>query len=212
VVVGPATPRAEPGEAVTPRAGDNDDSLPIDTHRQIGPDYGDGRLWVRADDAEGGRVPARIAMDSMPVHVAKVDSALAAQIRTYLDTVPPDSFATRAAPKWTTEIAGRTWGIDGKWIYLGGLKLPTALLAALPIPASAAGNYDGQQREAQIGAMRRDIMESAARAANAVEFNRYVKELRQRKESERSVREAQSTRPNPAPGDTATTKQEPLYP
>ena len=211
-VMGPPPTRAQPApsEAVTPTNSDND-SLPVDTHRPLGPDYGDGRLWVKAGDAAAGRLPARTAVDSMPVHVARVDSALAAKIRTYLDTVPPDSFATRPAPKWTTEIAGKTWGIDGKWIYLGGIKIPTAILALLPLPVS--GNYDGQQHEAQIAARRQDIMQAGERAANAVEFNKYVKELRARKEMEHRAHEKPNPPPPlpPAPSDT-TKKQQPLVP
>jgi hypothetical protein len=210
-VMGPPPSRLPaPSEAVTPSNGDND-SLPVDTHRPLGPDYGDGRLWVRAGDAVEGRLPARAAVDSMPVHVARVDSALAAKIRTYLDTVPPDSFATRPAPKWTTEIAGKTWGIDGKWIYLGGIKIPTAILALIPIPVS--GNYDGQNREAKIEANRRDIMESGERAANAVEFNKYVKEVRARKEMEHRAHETPPPPPPPTPVASDTTrKQQPLVP
>jgi hypothetical protein len=171
------------------------DTLPADTHRQLGPQFGDGRLWVRPGEAAAGRVPARNAVDSMPMHVARIDSALAEKIRSYIDTVPPDSFAIRAAPKWTTQIAGKTWGIDGKWIYLGGMKIPTAVLALLPLPQQAAGSYDLAQREARLEAMRRDIIEAARRAADAVEFKKYVKELRERKEAEHRQREE----PQPPP-------------
>jgi hypothetical protein len=113
---------------------------------------------------------------------------MAQRIRAYLDTVPPDSFATRSAPKWTTQIAGQTWGIDGKWIYIAGMKIPTAILAMLPIPKDAVGNYDGQQQAKRLAAQRQDIMEAAARMTNAVEFRKYVKELRERKEMEHQAR------------------------
>jgi hypothetical protein len=188
--------------------GDND-SLPIDTHRELGPRYGDGRLWVRVGDAEAGRVPMKVAVDSMPPTVATVDSLLALKIRTYLDTVPPDSFATRSAPKWTTEIAGKTWGIDGKWIYLGGLKIPTAVLAMLPIPANAAGNYEAQQEARRMDARRQDIMQAAERMTNAVEFRKYVKELRARKAMEH---EATVPPEPPAVTPDTTRKPEPLIP
>src|SRR5205823_1811504 len=182
---------------------EDEDSLPVDKHhRQIGPLYGDGRLWVHAGDAAAGRVPARMAVDSMPIHVAKIDAALAQKIRTYLDTVPPDSFAIRAAPKWTTQIAGKTWGIDGKWIYLGGIKIPTTLLALLPLPPEAAGSYDLAQREAHLNAMRRDILEAAQRANDAVEFKKYVKELRERKEAEHRASEVPAP-PPPVKPDSA---------
>ena len=208
VTSGAPTQLPSTSEAATPQNGEQD-SLPSDTHRELGPEYGDGRLWVKAGDAEGRRLPARAAVDSLPVHVARVDSALAAKIRSYLDTVPPDSFATRPAPKWTTQIAGKTWGLDGKYIYLAGVKIPTAVLALLPLPASAGGNYDQQQHEAKTDAMRRDIIEAGERAANAVEFNKYVKEVRARKEMEHRAHEA----PNQPPAASDTTKNAaPLFP
>lgn len=129
--------------------------------------------------------------------MALVDSALAEKIRSYMDTVPPDSFATREAPKWTTEIAGQTWGLDGKWIYLGPIKLPATVLALLPLPS---GNYDLAQRNIQLQRMREDLMDAAGRAANAVEFKRYVKELRERKEKEHQQRIPPA--PPPTPRDT----------
>lgn len=175
------------------------DSLPIDTHGTLEPRYEDGRLWVRVSDVTAGNLPAKRDVKEMPNHVARVDSALAEKIRSYLDTVPPDSFATRPGPKaWTTEIAGQPWGLDGKWIYLGPIKIPTAILALLPLPA---GNYDLAQRNMQLQAMREDIMQAAQRAQSAEEFKKYVKELRERKDVEHQQR---------IPPDT--TKRQPLIP
>lgn len=161
------------------------DTMPAAGHAAIEPRYGDGRLWVRVTDVLNGNLPAKREAKEMPNHVARVDSALAEKIRTYMDTVPPDSFSVRQAPKWTTEIAGQTWGIDGKWIYLGPIKLPTAVLALLPLPS---GNYELAQRNAQLQRMREDLMQAAFRAQSAVEFKRYVKELRERKEAEHQQR------------------------
>ncbi|MBI4420179.1 MAG: hypothetical protein HY560_05080 [Gemmatimonadetes bacterium] len=209
VTVAPPAPVAEvvppaPSAAVEPEAVREADTLPLGTHRRLGPEYGDGRVWVRLEDLARGDLPARRQARDVPTHVARVDSALAEKIRSYLDTVPPDSFATRAAPKWTTEIAGKTWGIDGRWIHLGGIKIPTAVLALLPLPG---GNYDAAMRAEQLQRMRQDIMEAAGRAANAAEFKKYVKELRERKEQERRGRET----PPVAQADS-TPKPPPLIP
>jgi len=175
------------------------DSVPVDTHGAIESRYGDGRLWVRVGDVVAGNLPAKRDVKEMPTHVARVDSALAEKIRSYLDTVPPDSFATRPGPKaWTTEIAGQPWGLDGKWIYLGPIKIPAAILALLPLPA---GNYELAQRNMQLQAMREDLMQAAQRAQNAEEFKKYVKELRERKDLEHQQR---------IPPDT--TKRQPLIP
>lgn len=156
--------------------------------RLLTPSYGDGRLWVPPIDIlELGRplAPARgaggVAAEG-PRTVAQLDSTVTARLRAFLDTMPPDSFAPGRVPNWTTEINGRTWGIDGKWIYLGGIKLPAALLALLPFPQ---GNVDQAQATAALMRMREDIMQAAQRAQTAEEFNKYVKELRQRKDRER---------------------------
>lgn len=170
-----------------------DSSGVVDTHRPLEPALGDGRLWVRVEDLPEG-LPARRGAADVAGHVALVDSALAAKIRAYLDTVPPDSFATRGAPKWTTEIAGQTWGLDGQWIYLGPIKIPTAILAMLPVPS---GNYDEAQKALLLQRMREDIMQAAMRARNNEDFRRYVKELRERKDIERNQRV-----PPPPPRDT----------
>jgi hypothetical protein len=202
----PPVPAPPPGpviaaEPVPPAAGSANvpparDSVVVDTRRRLAPAYGDGRLWVRVgedDEATAGALAARGAFD-VAGHVAMVDSAMAARIRTWLDTVPADSFATRPAPKWTTEIAGQTWGVDGQWIHLGPIKIPTAVLAALPIPS---GNYDEAKRAELLRYMRQDILQAAMRAKTTEDFNRYVKELRERNDVERAARV-----PPPPPRDT----------
>ncbi len=212
------TPAPSPVRPATPAVAESapvvigeEDSLPTDTHRQLVPGYGDGRLWVRAGDAARGNVPARVAADSVPIRIASVDSLLAQKIRIFMDTVPPDSFATRSAPKWTTQIAGKTWGIDGKWIYLGGLKIPTTVLALIPLPVNAGGNYDAGQRALLLESRRRDIVEAAQRATTALEFKKFVKETRERKQQERDLQNAQSETPTPV--DTVPAEPvPPLYP
>ena len=158
----------------------------------VTPGFGDGRLWVRpgAVLARGaaGRPGDGVAGVSAPLevgaHVASLDSVLAIRILAYLDTLPPDSFAYNLRPpSWTTEIDGRTWGIDQNWIYLGDLKLPTILLGLLPFPAQ--GNYEQGQRNAELRRIREDILRAAARASDAADFRRYVNELRERREAER---------------------------
>jgi hypothetical protein len=162
------------------------------TRRLAVPGYGDGRLWVPpVDILQLGRpLPlAELRAGGMggggggPPTVATLDSTVTARLQAFLDTMPHDSFAVPVGtPQWTTKIAGRTWGIDGKWIYLGGLKLPAALLALLPFPQ---GNIDQARGNAALMQMREDIMQAAQRAATAAEFNKYVKELRERKDKER---------------------------
>jgi hypothetical protein len=169
----------------------------VGTHRLATPGYGDGRLWIPpVDILQLGRpLPLAKLLASggggggggggLP-SVATLDSTVTARLQAFLDTMPRDSFALPAGtPQWTTKINGRTWGIDGKWIYLGGLKLPAALLALLPFPQ---GNIDQARGNAALMEMREDIMQAAQRAATREEFNKYVKELRERKDKERRER------------------------
>lgn len=158
------------------------------TRRLLRPGYGDGRLWVPPIDIlELGRPlpPAAPSGAEGPPTVAQLDSTVTARLRAFLDTMPRDSFAPALAPSWTTEISGRTWGIDGKWIYLGGLKLPAALLALLPFPQ---GNIDQSRAAMELMRYREDIMQAAQRAETAAEFKRYVNELRKRKDQEREAK------------------------
>lgn len=158
------------------------------THRLLRPSYGDGRLWVPPIDVLqlGRPLPAALPTGAEGPHtVAQLDSTVTARLRAFLDTMPRDSFAPPEAPQWTTQINGRTWGIDGKWIYLGGLKLPAALLALLPFPQ---GNIDQARAANDLMRMREDIMQAAQRAQTAEEFRKYVNELRKRKDQEREAR------------------------
>lgn len=157
---------------------------PVGTHRRIGPAYGDGRLWVRPGEAALGVVGPSA---DRATHVARVDSAVRARIQAFIDTMPRDSFALPPPADWTTEIDGRTWGIDETWIYLGDLKLPTALLALIPMPQ---GNYYQAKDAAELQRIREDIIQAARRAETAAQFRRYVDELRRRKDGERAREQA----------------------
>lgn len=147
--------------------------------RLIGPAYGDGRLWVRTLEAELGVVGPS---ETVEMHVARVDSAVRERIKAFIDTMPRDSFALPAPPKWTVEAGDNTWGIDGRWIYLGDIKIPTALLALLPWPQ---GNIEQARSAAELQRIRQDIIQAAERAETAAQFRRYVDAVRKRKQAER---------------------------
>lgn len=158
------------------------------TRRLLRPSYGDGRLWIPPIDVLqlGRPLPGAPPPGAeSPPTVAQLDSTVTARLRAFLDTMPRDSFAPPTVQSWTTEIAGRTWGIDGAWIYLGGLKLPAALLALLPFPQ---GNIDQSRVAMELMRYRQDIMQAAARAETATEFRKYVNELRKRKDQEREAK------------------------
>ena len=152
---------------------------PAGPWRLIGPSYGDGSLWVRTSEAELGVVGPS---PDIVTHVARVEAAVRERLKAYIDTMPRDSFALPPPPVWTTEVDGNTWGMDGSWIYLGDIKIPTALLALIPFPQ---GNIEQSRAAQELASMRQEIIEAARRAETAEEFREYVDELRRRKQEER---------------------------
>lgn len=175
-------PGEEPPEAEEPAAAGRLGFGP--GRRILGPRLGDGRLWVRPRDAILAAIVE--ALGEGPIdgetHFERLDSAIAARILAFVDTLARDSLETPKPPSWTTEIAGETWGIDGNWIYLGGLKLPTMILALLPLPQ---GNYEQAQQAAELARIRQNIIRAAQRAQDMAQFKRYVQETRRRREAER---------------------------
>lgn len=148
---------------------------------RIGTGYGSGRLWVGPIEAQLGVMGPS---ENRSTHAARVDSAVRAKLLAFIDTLPADSFATPEVRPWVTEINGQKWGVDGSWLYLGGLKLPTILLALLPLPQ---GNYQ-QAREAQeLARIREQILQAAWQAQTNADFRKYVKEIRERKDRERAL-------------------------
>jgi hypothetical protein len=89
---------------------------------------------------------------------------------------------------------GRKYGADQQFIYFGKYKLPTVLLALLPINAQA--NPGMVERNRALQSMRWEIDFHAQRAQNEAEFRKAVDELRQRRERDRRAQEEQLTPPS----------------
>jgi hypothetical protein len=84
---------------------------------------------------------------------------------------------------WTIGRDGNKWGMDQSFVYFGKFKLPTALLALLPI--NQLPNPTTASRNAALASMRAEIDFHAQRAANEADFRRAVEEITRRKERER---------------------------
>jgi hypothetical protein len=158
---------------------------------RIGPDLADGRLWVRPLPLP----PRELAQRLSKSRAELVDSAVTAIVQAYLDSIANDP-ATRnqGLPSWTTEIAGKKFGIDSKNIYIAGLKIPAAVLALLPIPA---GNIDQNRAYSHLMDLRSDLLYAARRAETMEEFKQIIHEIRMRKEREREFEKNQRTAPPP---------------
>ncbi len=158
---------------------------------RIGPGLADGRLWVRPLPLP----PRDLAQRLSRSHTELVDSAVTAIVQAYLDSIASDP-ATRnvGLPSWTTEIAGKKFGLDSKNIYIAGLKIPAAVLALLPI---SAANIDQNRAYNRLMDLRSDLLYAAQRAQTMEEFKQIIREIRLRKERERELERNQRTAPPP---------------
>jgi hypothetical protein len=124
-----------------------------------------------------------------------VDSAVSAIVQAYLDSIASDPASKNVGlPSWTTEVAGRKFGLDSKNIYIAGLKIPAAVLALLPIPG---GNIDQNRAYNRLMDLRGDLLYAARRAETLEEFKEVIREIRLRKEREREFEKNQRTAPSP---------------
>ena len=179
----PVPARADTGGTPAPR--------PRPATGRIGPELADGRLWVRPLPLP----PRDLAQRLSRGHVQLVDSAVNAIVQAYLDSIANEPSARgQTLPSWTTDIAGKKFGIDSKNIYVAGLKIPAAVLALLPI---GAGNIDQNRAYNHLMEMRADLQYAAQRAENLEEFKTMIREMRLRKEREREFERNQRTAPPP---------------
>jgi hypothetical protein len=116
-----------------------------------------------------------------PAVVAAVDSLIQFTVGIVNDSM--QVYAERSKlPEWIKKAKGGEWGVTPQYIALGKLKIPTALLALLPLNMSSRVSPIEARRDAYI---RRDIMENAQRSISEDEFRAAVKRIRERKERER---------------------------
>jgi hypothetical protein len=180
--VRPVPPRADTGGAAPQQ------QAPLD---RIGPGLAQGRLWVRPLPLP----PRELAQRLTKSRAQLLDSAVTVIVQQYLDSIASDpSSKNQGLPSWTTEIAGRKFGLDSKNIYIAGLKIPAAVLALLPIPA---GNIDQNRAYSHLMDLRADLLHAARRAETMEEFKRVIREIRMRKEKEREFEKNQRTAPPP---------------
>lgn len=178
-------PAAEPGAAA--RGG----------IQPIRPALGEGTLWVRPLP-----LPPRQLAEALSgrTHIELLDSAVSAIVQAYIDSVVSSPTRPGAPlPSWTREIQGQTFGIDSRYIYLGPLRIPAAILALLPI--QGGGNVDLVEGR-RLAAIRADLEYATRRAETMEDFRRAIREVRERREQEREFERNRRAQP-PAPPDTS---------
>jgi hypothetical protein len=158
---------------------------------RIGPGLAEGKLWVRPLPLPPRELAQRLSRGRAQL----LDSAVTAIVQAYLDSIANDPASkNQGLPSWTTEIAGKKFGLDSKNIYIAGLKIPAAVLALLPIPA---GNIDQNRAYNHFMDLRADLIYAAQRAQTMEEFKTVIREIRERKEREREFEKNQRTAPPP---------------
>jgi hypothetical protein len=173
--------------------------LPRGRVGRLAPGLGEGRLWVEPLPLPPRQLAAALTRKS-PQEMA--DSYVTAVVQAYLDSiaVDPELMMTRP-PSWVANVGGTKFGIDASNIYVAGLKIPTAILALLPINAS--GNQ-ATLLDHDLEAMATDLRIAGARSNNIDDFRKAVRELRKQKEAEREFERNRRTEP----GDTLRARTE----
>ena len=152
------------------------------------PQLGGGVLWVAPRPALPGDVADVMYNDTLS-RDRPVVQRLKAMVDS-LNVILDEQRAQTRKPSWTTEVAGKEFGIDSQYIHVAGISIPTAALALLPIRLPE-GNYDEYRRSRQLEMMRQDLLYSAMRTQTLADFRRYVHELRDRKQAEHDFEQRQ---------------------
>jgi hypothetical protein len=145
--------------------------------RGIVPSYSDPRVW--AD-------PNALVL-ALPRSVSEqLDSMLVTGTQRVRDSIALAS-AQRKPGDWTWTKDGKKYGWDAAGIHLGGITIPSELLAlgGALVKVDGASNPQVADRARAIRSMTQDINYNAPRAMNAEEFRTAVKRIRERKERER---------------------------
>jgi len=173
----PAAPKGPPTAANEPSSG------PLigggGQLRGIQPRYEDSRVWT---------TPGRIS-SAPKTATERLDSVIVSDIGAYNDSVRVANAGKRAPGDWTFQKNGQKYGIDSKYIRLGPVSIPTAVLAMLPL--NITGNPTTYERNKSLTSRHDEIFEQAQRGMNNADFDKAVRSIRERKERERREAEAE---------------------
>jgi hypothetical protein len=152
---------------------------------RIGPGLGDGVLWVRPLPLP----PRELAQRLKKSHTELVDSAVTATIQAFLDSIAREPIDPNA--EWSTEVAGKKFGLSGKYLTIAGLRIPAAVLALLPI----GGGSNQQKAFDRTDDLLADLRQAALRAETTDQFKEAIRDLRRRKDERREFERNQRTPP-----------------
>jgi hypothetical protein len=160
---------------------------PVGLATGIEPATPDERLDLKAD---------RFGFPKSPSQQA--DSAVRAIYEAYRMAVMAADAARGRSPKdWTIEKNGQKFGLDSQYIYLGRFKIPSAVLAALPLNSYGVdGDRIIRGRNAEW--IRNDILQHS-QGMSEDDFRAAVKRIRERKDRERAEQEKEKAKEPPKP-------------
>ncbi len=126
----------------------------------------------------------------------KNDSAVRAIYMAYREAaVAAEESRGRSPRDWTVERGGQKYGLDSQWVYLGKFKIPSAILAALPLNyAGVDGHRIIENRNASW--IQQDIYEHS-QGLSEDDFRAAVRRIRERKEREKKEADERAGRASP---------------
>ncbi len=154
------------------------------------PGFGSGILWRQPDEVGVEELVRRLRVQT---EGEIADSMLRLAVDQYLEQRRTATELSARPSKWSTELFGQTVGIDQTWIQLGPVKLPTALLALLPI--NFQGNPTEAARASRLQLMREDLMIAARRDAGLDGLREAGRQIREEVESRREFERNRRTPP-----------------
>jgi hypothetical protein len=124
---------------------------------------------------------------------ARNDSAVKAIFETYRQAELAAEMNRGKSPRdWTIERGGGKYGLDSQYIYLGKFKLPSAILAALPL--NYAGVDGHRLIENRNAAWIQNDIYTHSQGLSEDDFRAAVKRIRERKDRERKEAEEQKAK------------------
>jgi len=162
-----------------------------------------GRAPSMAAGVEPGIPDSRLAMNSTGVgrlpktDAQRADSALSAIYDMYIDSVKA-ALANRGrdAGDWSWGGKdGNKWGWDPSGIHLGGITIPNAVLAALPLNIGPSGRNMNALTEGRTDAYMASDIRMHANVMSEDDFRTAVKRIRDRKDRERQEKMARTRKP-----------------
>jgi hypothetical protein len=163
-----------------------------------------GRAQRMAAGVEPGIPDPRIAMNPMAVgylpktDAQKADSALSAIYDMYVDSVKAALAAPRGRAPGDWSWGGKDgdkWGWDQAGIRLGGITIPNAVLAALPLNIGPQGRNMNALIEGRTDAYMRADIQMHANIMSEDEFRVAVNRIHARIDRERQEKMARARKP-----------------